>query len=88
MPERLGARRTWGLATQLYSVRSGQSWGVGDLTDLVDLAVWSGSVYGAGYVLVNPLHPRMAEVRIDAPQPFVFDARMFERTSAKRVQTP
>jgi RES domain-containing protein len=30
-------------------------------------------------VLLNPLHPRMAEVRIDAPQPFVFDARMFER---------
>jgi 4-alpha-glucanotransferase len=56
VPERLGARRTWGLATQLYSVRSRQSWGVGDLTDLVDLAVWSASVYGAGYVLVNPLH--------------------------------
>ena len=32
-------------------------------------------------VLVNPLHPRMAEMRIDAPQPFVFDARMFERTA-------
>jgi hypothetical protein len=48
LPERLGARRTWGLATQLYSVRSRQSWGVGDLTDLVDLAVWSASVHGAG----------------------------------------
>jgi RES domain-containing protein len=31
-------------------------------------------------VLVNPLHPGMAELRIDSPQPFVFDARMFERT--------
>jgi RES domain-containing protein len=29
-------------------------------------------------VLVNPLHPRIAELRIDPPQPFVFDARMFE----------
>lgn len=28
-------------------------------------------------VLVNPLHPRIGEIRIDAPQPFVFDARMF-----------
>src|SRR5690348_4571922 len=36
VPERLAARRSWGLATQLYSVRSRQSWGVGDLTDLVD----------------------------------------------------
>jgi RES domain-containing protein len=29
-------------------------------------------------VLLNPLHPRIAEVGIDPPQPFVFDARMFE----------
>ena len=25
-PERMGQRRGWGLATQLYSVRSEQSW--------------------------------------------------------------
>jgi RES domain-containing protein len=31
-------------------------------------------------VLLNPLHPRMAELRIDSPRPFIFDARMFERT--------
>ena len=31
LPARLGARRAWGLATQLYSVRSKNSWGVGDL---------------------------------------------------------
>ena len=56
LPEQLGARRAWGLAAQLYSVRSRQSWGVGDLTDLTDLAVWSASRHGADYVLVNPLH--------------------------------
>jgi len=28
-------------------------------------------------VLVNPLHPQIAEIRADQPQPFVFDARMF-----------
>ena len=33
LPERLGVRRAWGLATQSHSVRSRQSWGVGDLTD-------------------------------------------------------
>jgi RES domain-containing protein len=32
-------------------------------------------------VLVNPLHPRMGELHIDPPQPFVFDARMFERSA-------
>jgi RES domain-containing protein len=31
-------------------------------------------------VLVNPMHPRMTEVKIEAPQQFVFDARMFQRT--------
>jgi RES domain-containing protein len=30
-------------------------------------------------VLVNPLHAGMSEMRIDAPQPFEFDARMFMR---------
>ena len=29
-------------------------------------------------VLVNPLHPRMGELWIDSPKPFVFDARMFQ----------
>jgi RES domain-containing protein len=30
-------------------------------------------------VLVNPHHPRMREMKVDAPEPFVFDARMFLR---------
>jgi RES domain-containing protein len=30
-------------------------------------------------VLLNPLHPRAAELQIDPAEPFVFDARMFER---------
>mgnify|MGYP003694093059 CR=1 FL=1 len=55
-PERMGRRRGWGFATQLYSVRSQQSWGVGDLTDLEDLAVWSAAEHDADFVLVNPLH--------------------------------
>jgi RES domain-containing protein len=28
-------------------------------------------------VLLNPLHPRIAELEIVPPQPFIFDARMF-----------
>ena len=45
-----------GPAAQLYSVRSEQSWGIGDLTDLEDLAVWSAAEHQADFVLVNPLH--------------------------------
>jgi 4-alpha-glucanotransferase len=50
------ARRSWGFAVQLYSVRSRASWGHGDLRDLADLAAWSGRDLGADFVLVNPLH--------------------------------
>ncbi|MEV8150608.1 4-alpha-glucanotransferase [Arthrobacter sp. NPDC080073] len=51
----LEERRGWGLATQLYSVRSKRSWGIGDFADLADLASLAGA-RGADYVLVNPLH--------------------------------
>ena len=50
------ARRSWGFAVQLYSVRSRASWGHGDLRDLADLAAWSSRELGADFVLVNPLH--------------------------------
>lgn len=29
-------------------------------------------------VLINPVHPRMGELIVDPPQPFVFDERMFQ----------
>ncbi|WP_123027233.1 4-alpha-glucanotransferase [Mycolicibacterium stellerae] len=76
LPPRLGAKRTWGLATQLYSVQSERSWGVGDLTDLTDLAVWSGARYGAGYILVNPLHAA-APVAPMEPSPYLPTSRRF-----------
>jgi 4-alpha-glucanotransferase len=50
------ARRSWGFAVQLYSLRSRGSWGHGDLHDLADLARWSARDLGADFVLINPLH--------------------------------
>jgi 4-alpha-glucanotransferase len=76
LPDRLGARRAWGLAAQLYSVRSRQSWGVGDLTDLTDLAVWSASRHGADYLLVNPLHAA-APTKPMEPSPYLPTSRRF-----------
>src|SRR5829696_2396224 len=76
LPARLGPRRAWGLATQLYSVRSQGSWGIGDLTDLVDLAVWSASRHGAGFVLVNPLHAA-APIPPMEPSPYLPTSRRF-----------
>jgi 4-alpha-glucanotransferase len=48
--------RHWGFTVQLYSVRSRDSWGHGDLRDLAELAAWSAQSLEAGFVLVNPLH--------------------------------
>lgn len=76
LPERLGDRRGWGFAAQLYSVRSRGSWGVGDLTDLTDLAVWSGSRLGADFVLVNPLHAAEPTAPME-PSPYLPSSRRF-----------
>jgi 4-alpha-glucanotransferase len=53
---RVPERRLWGFAVQLYSLRSRDSWGHGDLHDLAELAAWSARDLGAGFVLINPLH--------------------------------
>jgi RES domain-containing protein len=34
-------------------------------------------------VLVNPLHSRIGELKIESPRPFAFDARMFQRKATK-----
>ena len=75
LPERLGARG-WGVAAQLYSVRSARSWGVGDLGDLTDLAVWAGGRQGADFVLVNPLHAQEPVAPLE-PSPYLPSSRRF-----------
>ncbi|HEY5841105.1 MAG TPA: 4-alpha-glucanotransferase, partial [Mycobacterium sp.] len=85
LPERLGNRRVWGLATQLYSVRSKRSWGVGDLTDLTDLAVWSAARHGAGYLLINPLHAA-APTKPMEPSPYLPTSRRFVSPLYLRVE--
>jgi 4-alpha-glucanotransferase len=86
LPEQLGARRAWGLAAQLYSVRSRQSWGVGDLTDLTDLAVWSASRHGADYLLVNPLHAAAPTTPME-PSPYLPTSRRFFNPLYIRVES-
>jgi 4-alpha-glucanotransferase len=53
---RVPGSRVWGFTVQLYSLRSRNSWGHGDLRDLAELAAWSARDLGAGFVLINPLH--------------------------------
>lgn len=54
--DRFDDRQLWGLAVQLYSTRSAESWGIGDFADLASLAEVSAEQYGADFIQVNPLH--------------------------------
>jgi len=61
LPEGLQAgERWWGITAQMYALRSGRSWGIGDFTDLCSL-VQLGAAQGAAFVGVSPLHALRTE---------------------------
>jgi 4-alpha-glucanotransferase len=66
-------------------VRSQRSWGIGDLTDLADLAVWSASRHSAGFVLVNPLHAAAPTPPME-PSPYLPTSRRFINPLYLRVE--
>ncbi len=50
-----GEARVWGLAVQLYTLRSQSNWGIGDFSDLKRICQIAGDA-GASLVGINPLH--------------------------------
>lgn len=80
-----GEHRFWGLMSQIYSLRSQRSWGIGDLADLADLATWSGYGLGADFVLVNPLHAA-SPVPPMAPSPYLPVTRRFPNPLYLRIE--
>lgn len=83
--EDLERRRAWGFMTQLYSIRSRASWGIGDLVDLRDLSWSAGRRTGADFVLVNPLHASEAVTPI-TPSPYLPVTRRFVNPIYLRVE--
>ena len=55
----VGDARVWGIAAQLYGLRSDRNWGIGDYADLGDLAA-AGAGKGAAAIGINPVHAGFA----------------------------
>jgi 4-alpha-glucanotransferase len=68
-------KRLWGVAVQLYTLRSERNWGMGDFADLVELIRWLGSL-GAGFIGLNPLHA-LAPAAPDHASPYSASNRHF-----------
>jgi 4-alpha-glucanotransferase len=77
--------RIWGWAAQLYAARSTQSWGIGDLADLRQLARWSAASLGAGMLLINPLSAA-TPVAPQQPSPYYASSRRFRNPLYLRVE--
>lgn len=68
LPATLERRRGWGVAGQLYAVRSERSWGIGDAADLAELGTWAARS-GADFVNVGPVNAGEPVPTID-PNPY------------------
>jgi 4-alpha-glucanotransferase len=55
VPKALDERKQWGIAAQLYSLRSKSNWGIGDFGDLEGMMRVAADT-GAACVALNPLH--------------------------------
>ena len=73
-----GGRGAWGLAVQLYGLRSERNWGIGDFTDLAAL-VGRAASQGAAAVGVNPLHALFPD-QPDRASPYSPSSRLFLNT--------
>ncbi|WP_044084601.1 4-alpha-glucanotransferase [Bifidobacterium gallicum] len=66
----------WGWMAQIYSIRSEQSWGMGDFDDLRQLLVDAKLRSNADFVLVNPLHAGEPVAPL-TPSPYLPVSRRF-----------
>ncbi len=55
VPDWLRDKRCWGVACQIYSLRSERNWGMGDFEDLARFSEIAAAA-GADFIGVNPLH--------------------------------
>ena len=75
LPPLLARRRAWGLAAQLYALKSNGDWGIGDFSDLKQL-VERVAAGGGEAIGLNPLHALFLDAPEDA-SPYSPASRLF-----------
>lgn len=74
-PEALHEHKLWGVALQLYALRSQRNWGIGDFTDLKQVIAYFAES-GADAVGLNPLHALFPDRPYDK-SPYSPSSRLF-----------
>ena len=85
LPESVKKQHRWGFMTQMYSVRSKDSWGIGDYGDLRRLLKDAGEIGKADFMLINPIHA-CAPVTPLEPSPYLPESRRFLNVTYIRPQ--
>ena len=84
VPSAVQEHHRWGWMTQMYSVRSADSWGVGDYGDL-KLLLGEAAKSGADFMLINPIHAG-APIPPLEPSPYLPESRRFLNVTYIRPQ--
>ncbi|MEE1295271.1 MAG: 4-alpha-glucanotransferase [Bifidobacterium sp.] len=85
VPQAVQDQQRWGWMAQFYSVRSADSWGVGDYGDLKMLASDAASKSGADFMLINPIHATAPITPLE-PSPYLPESRRFLNVTLIRPQ--
>ena len=85
VPEAVAEHQRWGWMTQMYSVRSRESWGIGDYGDLKRLLADAAEKSKADFMLINPIHAG-APIPPLEPSPYLPESRRFLNVTYIRPQ--